>query len=184
MGSVFRQCWYVGKQHNNADLDSKSRFWFSRRPWRLKIINDAGGRSSLDFGTFEVFGSQTCVPHKLDVPRNQAHQSRVSHQFSRGWTYLLTIYRFETHGWNSRSRSLGLSDWSISSLTKPSSLNQRSCRATGKLSLQSTTLNMCSQNSNQAHQSRSHWRWSRSIKCETFWFQCYVICLGGQWSRD
>ena len=22
MGSVFRQCWYVGKQHNNADLDS------------------------------------------------------------------------------------------------------------------------------------------------------------------
>ena len=38
--------------------------------------------------------------------------------------------------------------------------------------------------SNHAHQSRSDQYWPRSIKRDTSWFQCHVVCLQGHWSRD
>ena len=37
----------------------------------------------------------------------------------------------------------------------------------------------CATDSNYEHQSRSDQYWSRSIKRNTFWFQCYVVCLWG-----
>ena len=56
----------------------------------------------------------------------QTWKTRSQHQLS-----YFSRCRF-THGWDSRSRSLGFRNWSISFLTKLSQQNQRCQRATGK----------------------------------------------------
>ena len=82
------------------------------------------------------------------------------------------------HGWNSRIWSLGLGCWSISFFTKANQHNQRCKRVTEKL-VANSSVKHAKTNSNHEHQSRSDQYWSRSIKRNTFWFQCFVVCLWG-----
>ena len=74
-----------------------------------------------------IFGSHTLVP--ISWMCFLADFSFT--QLNRSWSYFSRC--IFTHGWDSRSRSLGLSDWSISFLTEPKQQNQRCKRATEKL---------------------------------------------------
>ena len=78
-------------------------------------------------------------------------------QFYRSWSNL-SLCRF-THGWDSPRSICGI--W---------------C-------LKYVQWKHAKTNSNHAHQSRSDQHKSRSIKWNTFLFQCHVICPWGQWSR-
>ena len=91
------------------------------------------------FGTFDLLhSSHKWIQTKMwDAQHNNAdkdvQETNLSFtQFYGSWNNLCRC-RF-THGWDSRSRSLGFSDWSISFLTKPNQQNQRYKRATGNLS--------------------------------------------------
>ena len=109
--------------------------------------------------------SNICA-NKLDVQETNLSFT----QFYGSWSNYSRC-RF-THGWDSRSRSLRLSDWSISFLTKPHQQNQRCKRGTGKL-VGKYSIKHAKTNPNHAHQSGSDQHWSRFIKRNTFWFQCY-----------
>ena len=61
--------------------------------------------------------------------------------------------------------------------------NQRSWRVTEK-PVADHNAQHAQSNSNQTHHSRCAWCISRFIKRETFWFQCIVLFLWRQWSRD
>ena len=65
----------------------------------------------------------------------------------------------------------------------PNQQNQGRKRATAKV-VGNSSITQAKTNSNHEHQSRSDQHWSRSIKRDTFWFQCHVVCLWGPWSRD
>ena len=88
-------------------------------------------------------------------------------------------WRWFTHGWNSRSWPLGFGDRSVSFTIEPTKQIQS---VTWELVTGKTTP--AKPNSNQTHQSLSNRCGSRLIKREIFWFQCYVVCLWGQWCRD
>ena len=77
-------------------------------------------------GILCTFGSRTFVP----ISWMWKETDFCFTQFHRSWSNFSQC-RF-THGWDSRSRSSGFSDWSISFLTKPNQQNQRCARATGK----------------------------------------------------
>ena len=108
-------------------------------------------------------------------------QTSVFTQFHRSWNHFSRC-RF-THGWDSCSRSVGFSCWSMSFRTEPNQQNPRCKRVTVKLVGKQSTKH-AETYSNHAHPSRSDQYWSRSIKRDTFWFQCYVVCLWAQWSRE
>ena len=86
--------------------------------------------------------------NKLDVQETDFSFT----QFYRSWGNFSRC-RF-THGWDTRSRSLGFSDWSISFLTKPNPQKQRCKRATGKL-VGNSSVKHAKTNYNHEHQSRS-----------------------------
>ena len=90
-----------------------------RRTWRLEVKIR---RNSLHFRKSHV------RTNKLDVQETDFSFT----QFHGSWNYFSRC-RF-THGWDSRSRSLVCSDWSISFLTKPNQHNQKCKRATVNLS--------------------------------------------------
>ena len=72
--------------------------------------------------------------------------------------------------------ALNLWDWSISFLIKPNQQKQRCKRVTEKL-VGNSSVKHAQRNPNHEHQSGSDQYWSRSIKRNTLWFQCYVVCL-------
>ena len=133
------------------------------------FAGDFEDSKSTSGGILCIFGSHTFVPRSL-----------MCKQFYRSWSNLSQCRC--THGWDSRSRSFGFCDWSISFLTKPNQQNQWCKRATGNLS--ANTHQTC-ENKFQPRTPIAIWSTlSRFIKRNTFWFQCYVVCLWGQWSRD
>ena len=89
-------------QHNIADQDGFKTL-MCRRCWRLKINLRR---------TFVLFRTPYICSNKLDVQETDFSFT----QFYGSWNYF-SRFRF-THGWDSRSRSLGCSDWIISFLTK------------------------------------------------------------------
>ena len=140
-----------------------SSLWFCWRPWRFQI----------NIRRNSVLCRKSHVRiNKLDVQETDFSFT----QFYRSWGNLSRC-RF-THGWDSRSRSLGFSGWSISFLTKPNQQNQRCKRATVK-PVGNSSIQQAKTNSNHERQSRSDQYWWRSMKRNTFWFQCYVVCLWG-----
>ena len=156
-----RQYCFVGNTAQQCRLGLFRWLRLCRRPWRLEVNIR---RNSVHFRK-----SHVCA-NKLDV--QEANFSYT--QFYRSWNYFSPC-RF-THGWDSRSRSLWLSAWSFSFHTKPNQQNQRCQRATVKLVGKHSTKH-AKTDANHAHQSQSVQYWSRSIKRNTFWLQCYVVCL-------
>ena len=102
-------------------------------------------------------------------------------QFYRSWGNFSRC-RF-THGLDSRSRSLGLLIEVFHSSPNHTNKTKHVREPRGNLSANPQSHKR-KKNSNHEHQSRSDQYWSRFIKRNTFWFQCYVVCLWGQWSRD
>ena len=148
---------------NNADW-TVSRLRFCVRSWGVKIYS---------WRNFVQIRKSYICSNKLDVQETDFCFT----QFCRSWGDFSRC-KF-THGWDSRSRSLGFSDWSISFLTKPNQQNQRYKRATGHR-VGTSSIKHAKTKSNHEHQSRPDQYWSRSIKRNTFWFQCYVVlCLWG-----
>ena len=152
-----------GKHSTTMQIRIVSRLWFCRRLWRLKI--------NIRWNYVHFRKPNICA-NKFDVQVTDISLT----QLNRSWSYFSRC-RF-THGRDSRSRSLGFSDWSISFLTEPNKQNQRCKRATGKPVGKHSTKH-AKTDSNHTHQSRSDQHWSRSIKRNTFWFQYYVVCLWG-----
>ena len=152
---------FGGKHSTTLQIRIVSRLWFCRRSRRLEVNIR---RNSVYFRNSHV------RTNKLDVQETDFSFT----QLYGSWNYFSRC-RF-THGWDSRSRSLGFSDWSISFLIKPNQQNQRCKRATEKL-VGNSSITQAKTNSNHEHQSQSDQHWSRSIKRNTFWFQCYVVCL-------
>ena len=110
-----------GKHSTTLQMRIVSRLWFRRRPWRLEVNIR---RNSLHFRKSHV------RINKLDVQETDFSFTQFHGHGS--WNYFSRC-RF-THGWDSRSRSLGFSGWSVSFFTKPNQQNQRCKRATGNLS--------------------------------------------------
>ena len=115
--------------------------------------------------------------NKLDVQETDFSFS----QFNGGWNNFswcrFTDWRYPSSG------SLEFGYRSVLFFTKPNQQSQTCKRATEKPVGKHSTKH-AKTNSNHAHQSRSDQYWSRSIKQNTIWFQCYVVCLWGHWSRD
>ena len=101
------QCW---KHSTTMQIRIVSRFWFCTRPWRLKI--------NIRRTLVQFRKSNICVK-KLDVQETDISLT----QFYRSRSHF-TRCRFR-HGWDSRSRFFGFSDWGLSFLTKPNQQNQR-----------------------------------------------------------
>ena len=138
---------------------------FCRWPRRFRINI---GRNLMHFRKPNICASQ------LDVQETDLRFT----QFYGSWNDLSRC-RF-THGWDSRFRSLGFSDWRVSSLTKPNQQNQIRKRATVKPAgnssimrkqIPATNTNLDLTNIDHVPPSGTHS------------FQCYVVCLCGQWSR-
>ena len=106
-----------GKHSTTLQIRIVSGLWFCRRSTRLKIIN---------MWTLVHIRKSHVRTNKLDVQETDFSFTR----FYRSWGDFSRCRC--THGWDSRSRSLGFSDWSISFLTKPNPQNQRCKRATGE----------------------------------------------------
>ena len=100
-----------GKHSTTMRIRIVSRPWFCRRPWSLKV--------NIRWNSVHFRKANICA-NKLDVQETDYSFT----QFNGSWSYF-SWCRF-THGWNSRSRSLGISDWSVSFLTKSNQQNQRS----------------------------------------------------------
>ena len=100
----YRKHCLCGKHSATLQIRIVSRFWFCRRPWRLKV----------NFRWNSVYFSEAeHLCQHIGCVRNR-HQSHTAQQK----LVLLLSCRFR-HGWDSRSRSLGFGDWSISFLTEP-----------------------------------------------------------------
>ena len=78
---------------------------------------DLGDSTSTSGGLLCIFGSRTFVPISWMFKK----QASVSHSSTEA--EVISRCRFQ-HGWDSRSRSLGSSDWSVSFLTKPNQTNK------------------------------------------------------------
>ena len=152
-----------GMHSTTLQIRIVSRFWFCRRPWRLEVNIR---RNSVYFRKSHV------RTNKLDVQETDLGLT----QLYRSWGNFSRC-KF-THGGDSRSRSLGFGGWSISFLTEPNQQNQRCKRATVK-PVGNSSIKHAKTNSNHEHQSRPDQYWSRSIKRNTFWSQCYVVCFWG-----
>ena len=87
-----------GKHSTTMQTKIVSRLWFYRRPWRFQVNIR---RNSVYFRKSNVRANE------LDVQETDFSLT----QFYRRWSYFSRC-RF-VHGWDSRSRSLGFSDWSI-----------------------------------------------------------------------
>ena len=156
----------------------------SSHEWIQTILSDkdfAGDLERLEINMRRtlVHCRQSHVRVKLDVQE----QTWCFTQFY-GSCRNVSRCRF-TDGCDSRSRSLGFSDWSISFLTKPNQQNQRWKRATGK-PVGNSSIKHAKTNSNHEHQSGSDQHWSRSIKRNTFWFQrycCMSLRITKTWLR-
>ena len=103
-----------GKHCKTMQIGTVSGLWFCRRPWRLKI--------NIRW-TLVHFPKSHVRANKLDV--QEANFSFT--QFNRSCDYF-SWCRF-THGWDSRSRSLGCSDRRVSFSTEQHRRTQE--RATG-----------------------------------------------------
>ena len=90
------------------DLLHSSHMW-------IQAIMSRGKHSTTMYIRWALmyFRKSHVCSHKLDVQETDLGLT----QFNRSRAYLSWCRL--THGWNSRSRSLGFSDWSISFLTKP-----------------------------------------------------------------
>ena len=129
-----------GKHSTTMQIRIVSRLWFCRRPWRLEV--NTRRKSNI-------------CSHKLDVQETNLSFTQFYgswNHFSR-WRFTHGRCRF-TRGWDSRSRSLGFRDWSVSFLTKPNQQNHRCKRAMEKPVGKHSTKH-AKTDSNHAHQSRS-----------------------------
>ena len=110
----FRQYCYVGNTAQKILLCGKHsttmQIWFNS----LFFAGDLEESKSTSGGLLCIFGSQTFVPITWKCKK----QTSVSHSSTEA--EIISLDAVFTHGWNSRSWSLGLCDWSISFLTKPS----------------------------------------------------------------
>ena len=156
-------CW---KHGTTMQIRIVSRLWFCRRSRRLKI--------NIRRGSVHFRKSQLCTD-QLDV--QEANFSVT--QFNGSWSNFSRC-RF-THGWDSRSRSLEFSDWSIHS--SPNQTNEtKDVRGPRGNPSANTQPNMRKQipdmRTNLDLTNIDH----VSSSVNTLWFQCYVVCLRGQWS--
>ena len=104
-------------QHNNADWDC----------FKILLLQET-------LKTQNLHQEELCVFSEVERSCQEVGRARNKPQFHTVLKKLRWVFlgcRF-THGWDSRSRSLGLSDWSMSLLTKPNEQNQRCTRATVK----------------------------------------------------
>ena len=136
---VFRQYCYVG---NTAQQCRLGFFQDS------DFAGDLEDSKSTSGGILCFVGSHTFVPISWMCKK----QTSVWHSSTEA--EITSLDAGSRHGWNFRSWSLGLSDWSISFLTQPSKQCQRSCRVTGKRVAEHNAQH-AKRNSNQTHQSRS-----------------------------
>ena len=144
-----------GKHSTTLQIRIVSRLWFCRRAWRLEVNIR---RNSVHSRKSHVRTSE------LDVQETEFSFT----QFYRSWGNFSRC-RF-THGWDSRSRSLGFGDWCISFLTKPNQQSQICKRATVKL-VRNSSIKHAKTDSDHEHQRQSDRCWSRSIKRNTFWLR-------------
>ena len=147
-----------------------SRFWFCRRPWRLKI--------NIRW-TFVYFWKPNICTNKLDVEETDLSFTRFN--WSRGH---LCWCRF-THGWNTSSWSLGFGHRSLSFFSNTIKENQR-YQARGDSS-RNTTSNKYTQNQTKVPTKHnlelSNVDYvSSNKKSSLFGWDALLLC--GQWSRD
>ena len=123
----YRRYCYVGNtaQHCSLGLFQDSDF-----------AGDLEDPKSTSGGILCIFGSQTFVPISLMCKKHTS----VAHSSTEA-EVIFSRCRI-THGWDSRSRSLGFCDWSISFLTKPNQQNQRCERAKERTCRQLLNQNM------------------------------------------
>ena len=106
-----------GKRSTTMQIRIVSRFGFCRRPWRLKI--------NIRWTLMHFRKSNSCA-NKLDVQETDLGLTQLTRSRAH-----ISWCKF-THGWDSRSRSLAFSDWSISFLTEPKMYESHgeTCRGT------------------------------------------------------
>ena len=146
----YRQYCYVGSQPPQCRLGLFQDSNFA---------GDLEDSKSTSPGILCIFGSHTFLP------TNWMCQKLTSVSHSSTYAEVISL-----------DAGLGFRDWSISFLTEPNQQNQRCKRVTVKLVGKHSTKH-ANTNTKHEHQSRSDQYWSRSIKRNTSWFQCYVVCL-------
>ena len=154
-------------QHNIAEKDCFKTL-ILQETWRLE--------SNIRMNSVH-FRKSHVRANKLDVQETDFCFT----QFYRSWGDFSRC-RF-THGWSHPLDLLDLVTGSLPLFIIPKQQNKRCKRVMEKLVSNSSTKH-AKTDPNHEHQSRSDQYWSRSIKRNTFWFQCYVVCLWGQWSRQ
>ena len=160
----YRQYYYVGKHSTTLQMKVCFKTLILQETWKTR------NQHQQEFFSFSEV--HTFVPLSWMCKK----QNSVSHSSTEA--EVISLQAGLRMDGVSCSRSLGFSDWSISFLTKPNQQNQRCKRVTEKLVGKHSTKH-AKTNSNHEHQSGSDQHWSRSIKRNTFWFQCYVVCLWG-----
>ena len=159
---------------NVGNTAQKQRLFF----FKTLILQETLKTQNLhQVGSCAFFGSRTIVP----VSQMCKKQTSVSHSSTEAEIISLDA------GWRMDGiPALDLWDLVIDvfhSSPNPSQQNRRCKRATVKPVGKHSTKH-AKTHSGHAHQSRSDQHRSLSIKRNTFWFQCYVVCLWGQWSRE
>ena len=157
-----RQYCYVGKHSTTLQIRIVFR--------DSDFAGDFEDSKSTSGGILCIFGSHTFVSISWMCKK----QTSVSHSSTEAEVISLRMDGIP---------ALDLWDLVIVILDQNKTNTTKEVRATEKAVGKSSTKH-AKTNSNHEHQSRSDQYWSRSIKRNTFRFQCYVVRLWGSWSRD
>ena len=135
------------------------------------FARDLGDSKSTSGGLMCIFGRHTFVPISWMCKK----QTSVSQSSTEAEVISLEC-RF-THGWD--SPALDLKNLVIEVFhSSPNQINKtKGCQRATVKPVGNSSIKHAKTNSNHEHQSGSDQHWSRSIKRNTFWFQCNVVCL-------
>ena len=159
--SEHRQCWYVRNTAQQCRLGLNQGSYFA---------GDFEDSKWTSGGLFCIFGSHTFVPTNWMCKK----QISVSHSSTED----------EIISLGAGLRMDGISALTLWELVIEVFHSVPNRTDGPKRAMEKPVGSFQANMHNSAHQGHSNKHWSHSINYNALWFQCYVICLWGHWSRD